>query len=234
MPIVDGYIPHAVAGSGGSPRLIIGNSVGVDAHDTTFAPGPPRMLCPALPVFQHTYCHSDPLPSIANGFAYFLPYKVTSGPGDKYLCALAPITASSFRGRSGYLFVNNATPKVISASLHDETGVAGGVIRSAVATTNFVNNTWYCLGLWFDGDKLRIVVNGEVEGESASFTGPALSAAGEVLHIGWPSNNLSFATGPDNCEWGSVLLYAKNGLTFTASQLFELFSWFKLTYTDLP
>lgn len=227
-------IANKKTGSDGTPPLIVGATTSVETNDAQWASDPRRMTATGLSGFLHQYCHASGLPSIATGFAYFFPFRATAGPGDKFVSALASIMASSLRGRSGYIFVNNAATKIISASLHDETGTSGGFVRGASATTPFVVGNWYYLGLWFDGDKVHIVVNGVDEGQSASFTGNALSAAGEDLHIGWPSDNLSFAVGFDNCEFGDPLLYIAPGLTFTADELMSMYLYARLTYPGLP
>lgn len=224
-------VANKKTGSGGTPALALTSSDG--GANPTWVTSPRRINLPAHPSFQHTMLMSPAsLPDLSAGFAYFFVMKLIGNSNAKFLSALASL-ASIGRSRSGYITTGTAgSVPGFAASMHQNTGGGGGTIISAVGSTAFALGNYYMLGLIATGTRLKLVVNGVVEANVAC--GPLLSAANEQLHIGWPSNNLSFAVGPDDCDAGDPLFYAAAGIDFTAGELLSLYEQYKLIYTALP
>jgi len=205
--------------------LVLGNSTGADTYDTTWAAGPRRMQCPALPSFEHTYCRyvfsAGEAAALQNGFAIFMPMYLNSGPGDKSVFGIVNPSG----GRVAWFFYDNTAGRVPSARI--------GGSGTAVGTTPMANGAWHQVGLIYTGTRVKCVVNGVVEGDVAAATIPT-TATGTYIDFGWPGTNLSFAQGPDSMDFGDPLLFVAPGIDFTDAELLAMHAWFKLTYPDLP
>lgn len=229
-------IANKVAGSGGVPVLAVGSTTSAgDGHETTWATSPRRMTCPSLPSFQHTYCRyvfsAGEAAALANGFAIFLPFKPTSGPGDKFAFGIFDSTPGS---RLAQFLYDNTAGRVPSAQALENSGGGGGTTRTATGSTPINNGVWHFLGLVATGTQLKIVIDGVVEASVAC--GPLMPGTAGTTYIdfGWPGTNLSFTNGPDNCDWGDPYVWIATGIDFTADELLAMYLEVKTTYTDLP
>jgi len=223
-------VANKMTGSGGAPVLAVGTTTSAgDGFEPTWATGPRRMQATSLGGFTHQLCRyaftSGEAAALANGFAIFLPFKPTAGPGDKYAFGIFTPTGSV---RIAEFLYDNTASRVPTVLVLENSG-GSGTNRTVSGTTPIDNGDWHLLGLVFTGTTLKIVVDGAVEGSTAcSAAVPGIS--GTYIDFGWPGTNGSFTNGPDACDFGDPLMYVDAGIDFTDDELAGMYEEFKLTY----